>query len=158
MKIEKFEPILGPLINKPYTELLHNTNNAFQHIYAQLLKEAEKKSDFPSNIKLGESHKDCIIRILTYTLRSIKATHFFKKVRKCVNSGCKKSFHHKFTDKGSKLLSNHFMKLILSLHADDDDDLFKLSYMSLLTLVCNSEKLYRFILGSIHWIRIILIV
>ena len=50
------------------------------------------------------------------------------------------------------------MKLILSLHADDDDDLFKLSYMSLLTLVCNSEKLYRFILGSIHWIRIILIV
>ena len=83
MKIEstrqKFEPILGPLINKPYTELLHNTNNAFQHIYAQLLREAEKKSDFPSNIKLGEPHKDCIIRILTYTLRSIKATHFFKK-------------------------------------------------------------------------------
>ena len=106
MKLEgrrqKFKPILGPLIDKAYAEPLPNTNNAFQHIYAHLLRDAEKKSDFPSNIKLGEPHKDCIIRIVTYTLRSIKATHFFKKVRKCVNSGCKGSFDYRFTGKESK--------------------------------------------------------
>ena len=106
MKLEgtrqKFKPILGPLIDKAYAESLPNTNNAFQHIYAHILREAEKKSDFLSNIKLGELHKDCIIRKYTYTLRSLEATHFFNKVRKCINSGHKGSFDYRFTGKESK--------------------------------------------------------
>ena len=125
---QEFEPILGPLIDKAYAEPLHNTNNALQHFHAQLLREAERKSDFPSNIKLGELSKDCIIRKFTYTLRSIEATRLLKKVRKWVNSGRNGSFDYRFTGKESKLLSNHLMKLILSLRADDDDHLsnFKL--------------------------------
>ena len=108
---QEFEPILGPLIDEAYAEPLHNTNNAFQHFHAQLLREAERKSNFPGNIKLGELPKDCIIRKFTYTFRSIEATRLFKKVRKWVNSGRKGSFDYRFTGKESKLLSNHFMKL-----------------------------------------------
>ena len=86
---QEFEPILGRLIEKAYSEPLHNTNNAWQHFHTQLLKEAEAKSNYSKGIRLSELPEGTVIRKFIYTIKSIGATRLFKKLSKWFIGGSK---------------------------------------------------------------------
>ena len=60
------------------------------------------------------------------SLKHIKATRLFKHLQKWVDNGRKNSFEFRFTGKESKCLSHHYMKLVMSLQCEDDDQLHNL--------------------------------
>ena len=117
------EPILGKLVDNAYAEPLHNSNNAWQHFHSCLLKEAIERSVIPNDAKLRGLPQDCIIRKYADVLKLIKATRLFKHLRKWVDNGRKNSFEFRFTGKESKCFSHHYMKLVMSLQCQDDDQL-----------------------------------
>ena len=123
---QESEPILGKLVDNAYAGPLHNSNNAWQHFNSCFLKKAIERSVIPNDAKLRELPQDCVIRKYADVLKHIKATRHLKHLQKWVDDGIKNSFEFRFTGKESKCFSHHYMKLVVSLQCQDDDQLHNL--------------------------------
>ena len=59
---QEFKPELGRLVDKAYTELLHNSNNAWQQFNLSLVEDTTERSNLPKHIKYSEIPADCVFK------------------------------------------------------------------------------------------------
>jgi hypothetical protein len=81
------KPVIGKLINRVFSEPLHNGNNAWQQINELILQHACAKSAIPKACTNLADLLDCQFSKYLSTLKQIKATRLYKKVKKWHQQG-----------------------------------------------------------------------
>ena len=109
---QEFKPLLGKLVNKVFAEPLHNANNAWQQINELILQHAYAKSAIPTACTCVADLPQCRFSKYMSTLKQIKATRLYKKVKKWFEQGRNGPFNYRFTGKETKILCHKFMHLL----------------------------------------------
>lgn len=120
---QEFVPYLQQLVDKVYAEPLHCANNAWQQLHEIMLSHANDKSGLPSTFTDPSKLPECPLASHLATLKEIRASRLYKKVRKWISQGRKGSLSYRFTGKETKLLSQKFMCLVKAISSQQDTPL-----------------------------------
>ncbi|KAK2567896.1 hypothetical protein P5673_007786 [Acropora cervicornis] len=96
-------PLLGPLVDKIFAEPLHNSNNACQQLHELMLFHAnDKRKRAPNCTNPIRDAPGCALASHLSTLKEIRASRLYKKVKKWCSQGRKGSLSYRFTGKETK--------------------------------------------------------
>lgn len=106
---QEFEPLVGKYIDLAHVEPLHLKNNAWQHYFKGLLKEAISKSKLPDTSKTFADVpvESCFHRVVTALRYEMKCSCLARKVVKWYGEtqGKGADLQYRFTGKESNVLS-----------------------------------------------------
>lgn len=121
---QEFLPLVGKYIDLAHVEPLHLKNNAWQHYFKGVLKEAISKSKLPDTCKtFADVPVDsCFHRVITALRYELKFSCLARKVVKCYGETQRKGaeLQYRFTGKESRIFCQNFMRAIKQLRCEDD--------------------------------------
>lgn len=121
---QEFEPLVGKYIDLAHVEPLHLKNNAWQHYFKGVLKEAISKSRLPNTCKTFADVpvESCFHRVITAVRYELKCSCLARKVLKWYGEtqGKGAELQYRFTGKESRMFCQNFMRVIKQLRCEDD--------------------------------------
>ena len=121
---QEFEPLVGKYIDLAHVEPLHLKNNAWQHYFKGIFKEAISKSRLPDICKtFADVPVDsCFHQVITAVRYELKCSCLARKVLKWYGEtqGKGAELHYRFTGKESRMFCQNFMRVIKQLRREDD--------------------------------------
>lgn len=121
---QEFVPLVGKYIDLAHVEPLHLKNNAWQHYFKGVLKEAISKSKLPETYKTFADvpEESCFHRVITALRYELKCSCLARKVVKWYgeNQGKDAELQYRFTGKESRMFCQNFMRVIKQLRCEGD--------------------------------------
>ena len=117
---QEYAPVLKGLVDKIYAEPLHNSNNGWQQLHILILGHANDKSVIPSTCTDVSKMPNCPLASHLITLKQIRASRLFKKVKKWFCQGRKGTLSYRFTGKETGIMCQNFTKLVIAVSSEQD--------------------------------------